>query len=80
MYTLKRYPIARADEAGTFHIMSSGFGSPECGHGYAHGEEKKFDRANRETVTCGRCKRTLLYKDWMREWWRLDYVEARKTN
>ena len=76
--SLKRHPIARADEVGTFHIMDSGSGLPECGHGLAQGEKKKFNRANRETVTCGRCKRTLLYKHHTDEFKRLDWIANRE--
>lgn len=75
---LQRHPIARADEVGTFHIMDCGGNSPECGHGLAKGEKKKFNRANRETVTCGRCKRTLLYKDHTDEFKRLDWIANRE--
>ena len=76
---LQRHPIARADDVGTFHIMDNGSNSPECGHGLALGEKKKFNLANRETVTCGRCKRTLLHRDHTAEFKRLDWIANRET-
>ena len=76
---LQRHPIAPAAEVGTFPIMDNGSYSPECGHGLAQGEKKKFNRANRETVTCGRCKRTLLHRDHTDEFKRLDWIANRET-
>ena len=78
MRNLKIFIAARADQKGTIHLVQSSSNLPECGHGTASGEETYVNSL--ETlgqVTCGRCKRTSLFKDWQSEYKRLEWIKQR---
>lgn len=78
MRNLKIFIAARADQKGTMHLVQSSSNSPACGHGTAYGEETSVNSADTlGLVTCGRCKRTTLFNDWKREYWRQEFIKQR---